>query len=202
MSIVLKLKADGKPVLRGHEHYWSVARGLDKANGSFTSRDIMAGSNGATISVVRDFLKRLLKAGYAETFSDELPAKYRLLKRPQHLPPIRRDGTVGQQGLGQIYMWTAIRALKTFTAPELAIAASTDIYTVGVLTAFSYTRLLGGAGYFVVIENGGPNKPTIWRLKPSMNTGPKAPKVLRAKVVFDPNLNEIIGEIIATEAAS
>jgi hypothetical protein len=37
------------------------------------------------------------------------------------------------------------------------------------------------------------------RLKPSMNSGPRPPMILRAKLVFDQNRHRLVGDIMAEE---
>ena len=208
MSIVLKLKADGVPVLHGIEHYWLVMRTLGVNGNTFTVRQIFDRSNCSSQSTIRDYVRRLAAAEYVETpgtaIDDDGIARvsYRLLKHPRTAPSLRRDGSPCSPAQGQAQMWNAIRALAVFTSPELAIAASPDDCVIAAATAKAYTAQLGRAGYLSVASKGSPGKPTIWRLKPSMNTGPLAPKILRAKLVWDANREEIIGEASASEVSS
>lgn len=212
MSIQLELRVTaGKPIYRGHDHYWSVIRDLAKG-GHFTRHEIAQRSNDPTDKCIDDFLNRLKKAGYIETVDTEFvpTAKngrmrrdiYNLIKNSSATPMINRDGSIGQQGLGQVHMWTAMRALAQFTKQELAISATTDDVDVSIETASRYARLLEKAGYLQILRPGGPNVARIWRLKPSMNTGPNAPKILRTKVVYDTNRQEIMGTPVAEECAA
>lgn len=208
MSMVLKVKADGAPILYGIEHYWRVMRALGADGGAFTVRQIFDHSNCSSQSAIRDYLRRLIQAEYVEalglaTDDDGIErVSYRLLKRPRTAPSLRRDGSAGRQGRGQAQMWNAIRGLSTFTAQEIAVAATTDECVIAATTAKSYLLTLARAGYLSTAEPGGPNKPTVWRLKPSMNTGPLAPKILRAKLVWDANREKIMGDLLATQVAS
>jgi ribosomal protein S8 len=212
MSIQLELKVTaGKPIYRGHDHYWSVIRDLGK-NAHFTKHEIAQRSNDPTDKCIDDFLGRLKKAGYVETVESTFgpTAKngrarrdvYRLVKRPAATPIINRDGSVGQQGLGQLHMWNTMRALGGFNKHELAVASTTDEVSVSVETASRYARLLEDAGYLQVLRPGGAGVARIWRLKPSMNTGPNAPKILKSKIVYDANLQEVMGTPIAEECAA
>jgi len=212
MSIQLELQVTaGKPVYRGHDHYWSVIRDLGK-KAHFTKFEIAQRSNDPTDKCIDDFLGRLKKAGYIETVESTYgpTAKngrarrdiYRLVKRPAATPMLNRDGSVGQQGLGQLHMWNAMRALGPFSKHELSVSATTDDVGVSVETASRYARLLEEAGYLQVLRPGGPNVPRLWRLKPSMNTGPNAPKILRSKLVYDPNRGEIVGAPVAEECVA
>ncbi|WFE92283.1 hypothetical protein K1718_13235 [Roseibium porphyridii] len=212
MSIQLELRVTaGKPIYRGHDHYWSVIRDLGK-NAHFTKFEIAQRCNDPTDKCIDDFLGRLKKAGFIETVKTTYgpTAKngrarrdvYRLVRRPATTPLLNRDGTVGIQSLGQANMWKAMRAVSQFNKHELAVVATTDEVTVSVETASRYARLLDQAGYLQVLKAGGPGVPRVWRLKPSMNTGPKAPKILRSKMVYDSNRMEIMGRPQAEECAA
>lgn len=212
MSIQLELQVTtGKPIYRGHDHYWSVIRDLAKG-GNFTRREVAQRSNDRDDYCIADFLKRLEKAEFVEVVSKEKQPNphggffhfnvFRLLKRPIATPAIARDGTVGSQGLGQVNLWNAIRTLSGFNSPELAIAATTKTIEVQTATARRYCRHLQDAGYLQIVRSGGPGVPRIWRLKPSMNTGPRPPKILRCKAVYDTNKNKIMGTQIAEEVAA
>jgi hypothetical protein len=81
-----------------------------------------------------------------------------------------------------------MRALRSFSIAELAVAASTDVVVVGERRAREYVRELQKAGY--VVEIGVRSRigaPARWRLMPQANTGPKAPAVTKDGLV-DRNL--------------
>ncbi|TYC53812.1 hypothetical protein FMN50_13650 [Rhodobacterales bacterium] len=213
MSIQLELRVTaGKPVYRGHDHYWSVIRDLGKGGNLFTLSQIGLRTNDPVNDCITDYLRRLIKAGIVEVAGSEkvltnlrtttTQQHYRVLKRPKATPRLNRDGSLAKQGLGQDQLWTAIRALSGFDTRELAIAASTDDVVVAVETAKSYARHLEAAGYLQVLRPGSGPVSRIWRLKPSMNTGPTAPKILKSKMVYDPNRKEIMGAPLAEECAA
>lgn len=210
MSIRLDLRIEpGKRLLRGRDHMWSVIRAVG-VGGTFTVGDIDGASNEKHRPSVRDFIKRLVRAGYAEEAGTRprsgTPAKvYRLLKAPGTLPPINRDGSIGTQGRANRAMWNVMRGpllRDGFTAEDLALYASTDDVPVSRLTALTYCRHIDRAGYLAIVDAGGPNRPRVWRLKPSMNTGPKPPMILRARLVYDDNRGAIMGETVAEEVPS
>ena len=203
MPAILKLKADGKPVLRGFDHWWSVVRELGKGSAEFTITEIMGRSNGANRQSINEFMKRLVRAGYAEAVGWRLENSrrhriYRLLKRPVDTPILGR-GKGGRQGRCFQQMWNAIRALDTFTVSELAVAATTEDVEVKPSTAMAYVHFLRNAGYLSSREFKNRNMHHVHQLKPSMNTGPRAPKVLRAKIIYDPNRGQVIGNTVAEE---
>lgn len=196
MAIVLALKVDpSKTIRRGSAYMWQVVRGLtdDDRSQPFTADEVLDLTNGTELSTVRKWLKTLVRAGIVAADGDT----YRLLRRPVLLPHLSNDGRI--VSVGQDALWTAIRALKTFTSRELAVAASTEEHAVTEWTAKSYVKMLLAAGYLTVTTPGHSHRPAAYRLKPSMNTGPLAPKILRAKLVFDPNRNEVFGQAEAEE---
>lgn len=214
MSIQLELRVtSGKPVLRGHDHYWCVIRDLGKLKtNTFSFSQIAERCNDPKDKSIGDYLHRLQKGGFVEVVHTEFsPTQrggsvarnvYRLLKRPTATPILNRDGTAGKQGLCNMQMWRAIRSLKQFDKRELSLAATTSEVAVAVNTALTYAHHLANAGYLIVVRKGRSTTPTIWRLRPSMNTGPEAPKILRSKMVYDVNRNEVMGVPVAEECAA
>lgn len=191
-------------VPRGQDGFWQVIRQLDKA-GPWSVIDVDAESNTHKASV-RDFVRRLVKAGIARV-AGTAPGNgtpmtlYRLLKNPADTPRLRRDGSMARPS-GQQQMWRAMRSLRQFDAAELAFAASTDDAAIDLVAARSYINRLSAAGYLAMVS---PGKTTggmaVWRLKPSMHTGPKAPQVMRTHFIFDPNRGEIVGASTAEREA-
>lgn len=204
MSAVLEFQTPpGKPVLRGHAFFWSVIRDLTKDGDSFTVHAILQHTNRTHRSTVADYVRRLVKAGYAEETGERVRVNrgpltpiFKLKRRPAQAPSLNRDGSAVRQGRGQKQMWNVLRGpegREGVTAADLVLRASTDETAVTVATARSYLRKLAGAGYLVSPRRG------VWRLKPSMNTGPKPPLILRTKIVFDANRNAAMAPIAAEE---
>lgn len=109
------------------------------------------------------------------------------MKRGQKVRGVRK--TV--EGSGRERMWRTMKMLKTFTANDLAIAASLPAAPVALAEAIYYVKWLSAAGYLVAVQ---PHRPghkgrTVWRLV--QNTGPKPPMVLRARLLWDPNLHAV-----------
>lgn len=194
MSIILALKVDpGQPVRRGSAWMWSVVRDLTEKDRTriITPDDVLARTSGTEVSTVRKWLRTLATAGILEALPQ---GAYRCLRRPVLLPHITGDGRIVT--LGQDAMWNAMRALTVFTVRELALSASTEEVQVAEATAERYVRALRGAGYFVVL----PGRPSRYRLKPSMRSRTLAPQILRTKLVYDPNVNEVLGAVEAEPA--
>jgi len=196
MAAILALKVDRtRPVRRGSSYMWSVVRDLTAADRSrpFTVADVLGQTNGTELSTVRRWMGTLVRAGLAE----QVDGGYRLLRRPVLLPHITNDGRI--VSLGQDALWTAMRALKEFTPRELAIAAATEERPVTEWTAKSYVKMLSAAGYLAMVATATSRRQARYRLRPSMNSGSLAPQILRAKLVWDPNRNEVVGETEAEE---
>jgi len=213
MSIQLELRVTtGTPIYRGHDHYWSVIREIGKAGALFTRREVFGRCNDRNDDAVGDFLNRLNAGGFIKVVKQvrvptgdsgtALHNVYRLLKRPFDTPVINRDGSLGVQGLAQLHMWNVMRTIERFHALDLAVMATTDEVDVPRTTAARYARHLQDAGYLEIIRPGRGPIPRIWRLMPRMNTGPKPPKILRSKMVYDTNLETLMGTPVAKEIAA
>lgn len=196
MPIVLRVVIESsKPVLRGHDHWWRVARELGADDASFTASDIDKRSSPGHAADIRDFCRRLVKGGIAARVDGRL----RLLKRPTDTPRLRRDGTECLQWRGPQQMWNVIRReVGGIAARDLSILASTDIVPVSLRAAESFLARLHGAGALIRV---GTSRPSVYRLTGSANTGPLAPKFLRASMLFDSNTQQIVGSPEAEEEA-
>ncbi|MEX1083679.1 MAG: hypothetical protein WEC82_05110 [Xanthobacteraceae bacterium] len=185
-------------VPRGEAGYWQIMLALDARHGSFTVPDVEGESN-VKAGAVAQYLRKLVKGGFAKQDGERpAPARpckvYRLVKKPAEAPRLRADGSpLGRTMTAQL--WTAIRSLKQFHPREVAYTATTD-RKVPVATANAYMRKLAAAGYLIGLAGG------QYRLKPSMNTGPLAPAILRIHAVFDRNRNEIVGDDYEAEVTS
>lgn len=196
MSIVLQLTVSGtKPLLRGHDHYWKVARELGNDGATFSAGDISRRSSPGHDAPIREFCRRLVKAGIAERVDGRL----RLLLRPTETPRLRSDGTEALEWRGPQQMWNVLRREASgVTCADLAILASTDLVPVNGHAARSFLTRLQVVGAVVRV---GKHRPAIYRLTGSANTGPLAPKLLRAAMIFDRNTQQIVGTPEAEEEA-
>lgn len=207
MSIVLKLQiGKAERLLRGQAHYWKVMRAAQAAGGEFTTAAIDAASN-ADAGEIRSFVRNLVEAGYVQVWSETgrpMPAgraekTYRIVRDQAECPRLSKSGA---QGTGQRNMWNVLRGplgRDGVTARDLAAFASTDALPIPFETARAYVKKLVAAGYLSCLAKGGPAKLAVWRLKPSMNTGPLPPMILRANLVYDQNAGKVMGEALAVE---
>lgn len=209
MSIQLELRVTtGKPIYRGHDHYWSVIKDLGKDKRHFTLHEVALRSNDRDDKAVADYMKRLHAAGFLEVVEQRYLGGsayqyvYRLVRRQVPAPMINRGGELGNQGLAQLQIWNAMRALPGFSLTELAVTATTPNVEVPRQTAKRYVTHLNAAGYLQVVRESTTRIQGIWRLKPSMNTGPNPPKILKTKMVYDTNRKQIMGAPVAEECAA
>jgi hypothetical protein len=197
-------------VPRGNDGYWAIIRRLAESQGTFTAADVDGASN-TDIGSVRRYVRALHRAG----FLDVVRIERTKAKQPRHVyalkvnqattPRFRGDGTpIGVAAQKQI--WTAIRALKQFTLPELVFAATTPECRFGAVWAKRYLTMLHQAGYLVQLKPAaGQHRHATWRLKPSMDTGPRPPERRRitTDALWDPNLKKFVGdEPVASEVLS
>lgn len=204
MSIVLKLQVSkAERILRGQAHYWKVMRALQAEHGEITTAAIDAASNGDS-GDVRKFVRGLINAGYVQEAGEtgrampggNVEKTYRIVRDQAECPRLTKAG----QGTGQRNMWNVLRGplgRDGLNARDLAAYASTELSPVPVETARSYLKVLAHAGYLVPLAKGGPGRLTVWRLKPSMNTGPLPPMILRSRMVYDQNADRMIGDVVA-----
>jgi Mn-dependent DtxR family transcriptional regulator len=197
MSRILTLDAKVR-VLRGHEHFWRVICELDRGEHPWMTKDVDGRSN-ADMASVRDYVKRLLKAGYVRIVHPAAggSATYRIAKPSREAPRLRRDGSEVAEPL-QDRLWRAMKLIKTFSSAELAASIEP---AADVVATDSYCKILARAGVLAVAEKGRPRgAKSIYRLRMT-DLGPIAPKVLRAKLVYDPNGRQILGEAETKEVA-
>lgn len=206
MSIVLHLRlADKKmPILRGNDHFWSVIMDRHRAGQTFSAKDIDDASN-ASDATVRDFVRRLANSGMIELVEQgENPVhdRYRPLVIQSAAPRVRRDGTVIESLPATQCMWNLMRGpmgRNGFTYKDLVHWGQTDETTIAVASAKSWIKLLNRAGFLIQLDAGNSRKPATWRLDPKMNSGPRAPMILRTKLIYDPNKLAVIGPSEAEE---
>lgn len=189
------LNLAAKRVLRGEDHIWSVIRGFDD-RGIEWSVGMVDAETACKGREVASFVRKLTKAGIAgvATFKPDRTVLHRLIKKPAECPRLRADGSaIGPSQ--QQRMWNAMRTLKQFTVREIAFAACVPEQMVKEAAALNYVEQLDGAGYLALVQpRKGRNGANVWRLKPSMNSGPLAPAVYHVTAIFDRNRHVVIGE--------
>lgn len=199
MSIVLSLRVQkGKSVLRGNDHFWSVIMERHRAGQTFSQADLFSASNDQD-NTIRDFIRRMEKAGVIELIERAETAResrFRPTVIQSRAPRARRDGSIIESQPGTRCMWNLMRgptARSGFTYHDLISWGATDETKISVATAKAYITMLSKAGYLIKLDAGKPGTAATWRLNPAMNTGPHAPMILRTKLVYDPNRDEVFG---------
>lgn len=194
----------------GPAHYWGEMCRL--GGKGFTVRAIANASEGVSYETVRRYVWWLQKQGYVARIGqkqDGYAVQFvYVVKRAVANAPIERPGP--RKITAREAMWNAIRALKTFTARELAVTAATEDRPISQRSANLYIQRLAQAGVLQVVV--APKRATgkigpvprgaiagTWRLKKTADTGPQAPKLCNAGFVFDPNQNAVLGSAVLTE---
>jgi hypothetical protein len=179
--------ASSSPAPTDRERIWALIREIK----TFTSRDIalktrIPRSGGA----IRDYLAALEKAGFVRVLAEKKRGVFNLYELARDIgveaPRVNKDGGILPPS-GRTRMWKTMRILGTFTARELASAASLEGAPVAVDEAEYYCMWLRKGGYL----RGDKKR---WAFVSAMNTGPKAPQILRVKRLYDPNRNVIVCE--------
>ena len=186
LSITITMQADQK---KGLDYTWQQARRLLKQNGHFCLDELQGFINATQcIETTRGWVASWEKAGYLLKVP-ETKSMYREGNKKTHVVPrVRRDGTILPEA-GQERLWRAMKILKNFSPEDLSAASITEnAPCVPLITVKSYLRHLVRTG--IVREQ---KKNSFLLIK---NLGGAAPKILRTKVVYDPNNNRIIGDAV------
>lgn len=179
---------------QGPQHYWAQMVALSR-KGGFTITDIYKASSQRARSTVKDYVRfcfaegHLLQVGEQPTVKNRQATLYKV-RDPRLAAPIqRRADFEDDRGRRAQQLWTAMRALRVFTAQELAIAASTDAVPVPESTARGFLRLLAKAGYVAEVgTRTSRGQRAHWKLLPAFNTGPLAPaRIESGTVLYDRN---------------
>lgn len=207
MSIVLKLTVSNpQRILRGQAFFWSTMRQLQAEGRPITINAIYMASNERHRTTISSYVRRLEELGFVERTGEVIATRspkqaicYRIVRDQATAPAVTKEPEP-RQGRAQQNMWNVMRRAKGgWTASELALDASTDDVQVPRNTALAYSVRLQDAGMLVVVDMGAPGRERRWRLKGSADTGPKPPKVLRSRLVYDQNRDIIVGPVVAEE---
>lgn len=205
MAFLLELELS-QVRLRGHDHYWEVIRRLGKDGAAFTVKDVVGESN-AHHATVDDFIKRLVRAEFLRQEGTRGEGRFAqklfvLVHASRETPSLRRDGTPGQYGRARQQMWNVIRGphgRSPLSAADLVMLAATEDTPIALGSAKEYLQRLEKAGYLQVVQKAAQHRLTRYRMRPAMNTGPMAPKLLRTRIVYDPNTRALAGTAVAEE---
>lgn len=185
---------------RGRDGLWRMLLDLDE-RGPWSNGDAARATN-LNRGTLSEWLGRLRKGGFVRQEGERPPrrggpaiALYRLTRRPVEAPRVSRDGEVLPEPQIQV-LWRIIKMLKSFSLDDLVLAASTAERAINRNTVASYVNELARVG---ILAKSGPLHRRHFRLV--RNVGALAPKILSAKIVFDPNSRSVIGEADTREVA-
>lgn len=192
-------RAVPNPLPQGPQHYWSQMVALTR-KGGFTITDIHKASSLRSRQTVKAYVTFCAEAGHVVAVDSQITSKnrlafvYKVINLRAEAPVQRRESFTGDRGRRCQQLWTAMRALRTFTVRDLAIAAATDTIAVSEATARTYVTALMKAGYLVEIGHRRQRGVQAhWKLMPSFNTGPLAPATIeRGSAVYDRNLSRVV----------
>lgn len=213
MVVALRLTVGrAEPLLRGQEHFWRCIRVLGRDGNAFSASALRAMSDEPRIETVTTYLRRLTTAGLLRVEGTARNATTRkherlyVLVREQDEPPVltKDGGLAPRQTSAQQAMWNVMRGplgRQGFTFADLVAWGSTEDVSIKEWTAKSFIQALSAAGYLLQLDPGGPRRRAVWRLRPAMNSGPKPPMILVAKLVYDQNRGKVAGPVIAQEDA-
>lgn len=193
--MAVKLESSA-PAPTDRERIWAAIRALKR----FTRLDL-ALKTGLTRrgSAIGDYLKGLERAGFIRVVGEKkrgVSNQYELARDTGvEAPRVSNTGGVLPPS-GRSRMWKTMRILKTFTARELASAASLADAPIALSEAEYYCLWLSRGGYLRGSGSGAPAN-RRWTFVPAMNTGPKAPQILRVKRLYDPNRDAVVCESVA-----
>jgi hypothetical protein len=187
--------ASGKVLMTARERMWQAMRSLGR-KGDWTISQVTDLAYPCELSSVKTYVDSLCKAGLVvrkqavqgknEAGNKWASIPHRLAVTWPQAPRVDRDGKVVTQGLGVLAMWRAARIRKVFTPSELARDATIGEVQVKVTSARQYCIALEKSGHFKLLKKGqGRYVESQYQLL--KDTGPHAPAITRAKIVFDRN---------------
>lgn len=192
--------------LRAQQSYWNIIRVLGAEGQEFVLNDVYMRTFAARPSIA-EFVRRLTKAKYLKPVRSvkkhgSIKEKYYVvLKNVNAAPRLKRDGTEVQPKLTD-FMWRAMKMLPPFDAHELVRVCEIDGRKIALETAKYYLKCLNKAGYLRVHVEHTHNALAIYQFVKSKNTGHYPPLVLRTKVVWDQNIEKVMGEYPEFEEAA
>jgi hypothetical protein len=205
MRMLVKIETAGaKPLRHGSAFWWETILGTTREKPTFTYAEIDGASDPYNEKSLGIFLRKLEKAGFIERVKPGGARVFRVVKRQSQCPVVTAEGQDCGNAVRLQNMWNVMRRRRTgFTVDDLAVDASTDSAVIARNTAKQYCLLLVRAGVLAVQKPGkrGEGR-NIYVLKGSAASGPKAPRRMAAKLVFDPNRNIVLGDVIAEEERS
>lgn len=182
------------PAPTDRERLWALIRDMRR----FTRLELAVKAGISRQNIVGEYVQGLERAGFLRVVSERKPGSHYVYELANDVgvnaPRVSKQGAV-LPASGRTRMWKSMRILQVFTIAELVQAASLDVAPVAVAEAEYYCAWLAKGGY---LRGDGRRFTFI----PAMNTGPKAPQILRVKKLYDPNRDTVayVGEPKGSDA--
>lgn len=182
---------------------WDAVRYLDKKSDvPFTQADVHARCR-ISHSQIKDYFTGLLKSGFISIVGTEevntvcKRNSYKLIRNNGvDAPRVDKAGNVLNEGTANERMWGTLRRMfygKPFNYSMLAAHASTTANPIAIATAKAYVQALFKAGYVEVMSESRTGKrAVIATYTLQRDTGSRAPMIQRTKLIYDPNLNQVV----------
>ena len=151
-------------------------------------------------TTVRNTLAQFARTGHLSCQAGQLiPGRgnrrteplYALVQDQLEPPAYGRSGAAQARGLGTLAMWRAMKVLKTFSAQELAQAASAGTVSVSPISARNYMLALAKAQLLQITAGAAGVARMQQRYRLVNWTGPKAPMFSSTKCVVDRNTGAV-----------
>lgn len=191
MGVILQ---SASPAPTDRERIWAAIRALARSGKEITTFSVCrkTGLDRRT-GKVGEYMTSLERGGFLRVVSERKPGMFLRYALARDVgvdaPRVTGKGEL-LPSPGRTRMWRAMRILQTFTLAELVNAASLPEAPIADSEAETYCNWLRRGGYLRG-ENG------RWAFVPAMNTGPKAPQILRVKKLYDPNRDAVVCESAA-----
>ena len=181
----------------GRIGYWKIIRELD-AKGPWTGRQVSDRTYDDR-NAVNIFIAGLVAHGYAEIVAtvpsrNVRPANVlRLVRRPMEPPEVLGSAGSERSDLKTDAIWRTMKMLHRFTPRSLVEGASLTDRPVSLLYVRNYVSLLVKCGIVQKVGKKPVHGEATYRI--AVNLGGRAPKMLRHKVLFDPNAGKFLVRI-------
>ncbi len=210
MKLALDIKIDnGDPSLIGVDQLAGAVRRLGRGGEVFTVREVCGKSQSRRFGIARDFLVDLVAQGIAEDLG------YKGLATPGNRA-FKLTGAALQFAGGtlaapapsqaqrvQQQIWNVLRGphgRAAVSVADMVMTASTAETPVSASAAGRYMNALADAGYLTIEPR---QRPKTYRLVQRHKSGPLAPVLLQARLLFDPNRHALMtSKVMAEEVAA
>lgn len=142
---------------------------------------------GVRIDHLPQIVGRMEVAGLISINRKTKPHIHTLIKDVGRIcPRLTKDGR-DKPPTGQDRIWMGAKAMKEFTAKDMALVAQVD-----ATICRNYILALVRAGYIAITKNRTGRTGHVYRFIRQKDTGPLSPSMIKGKQVYDRNKQEIV----------